>query len=85
MKYSQLRANYCLVALTFLTVALLVVPGCSQRPQWAPKPTGPWADTSLSPDARADLVIISPRRRKGAVRSAARGSGHDGRGRALGV
>jgi beta-glucosidase len=57
MKHSQLRAGYCLSALMFLTVILSVVPGCSQRPQRPPKPTGPWADTSLSPDARADLVI----------------------------
>ena len=57
MKHSQLRAGYCLSALMFLTVILSVVPGCSQRPQRPPKPTGPWADTSLSPDARADLGI----------------------------
>jgi beta-glucosidase len=57
MKHSQLRAGYCLSALMFLTVILSVVPGRTQRPQRPPKPTGPWADTSLSPDARADLVI----------------------------
>ena len=57
MRHSQLRAGYCLSALMFLTVILSVVPGCSQRRQQAPKPTGPWTNTSLSPDERADLVI----------------------------
>jgi beta-glucosidase len=41
----------------FLSVALLAVPGFSQRRQEAPKPSGPWMNTSLSPDERADLVI----------------------------
>ncbi|MGO9339706.1 MAG: beta-glucosidase family protein [Terracidiphilus sp.] len=57
MKHFQLRAGYCFSALTFLSLALLVVPGCSQRPQRPPKPTGPWMNTSLSPDERADLVM----------------------------
>ena len=29
----------------------------AQRRQAAPAPTGPWMNTSLSPDERADLVI----------------------------
>jgi beta-glucosidase len=56
MKHFQLRAECCFSALVFLTLALFVVPGCSQRRQPA-KPTGPWMNTSLSPDERADLVI----------------------------
>ena len=57
MKQFQLRAGYCLSALVFVTIVLSVVPGCSQRRQQPAKPTGPWANTSLSPDERADLVI----------------------------
>jgi beta-glucosidase len=57
MKRFQLRAGYCLSALMFLTVVLSVVPGCSQRRQQSSKPTGPWMNTSLSADERADLVI----------------------------
>ena len=57
MKHSQRRAGYCVSAIMFLSLALLVVPGFSQRRQQAPKPTGPWMDTSLSPDQRADLLI----------------------------
>src|ERR1700722_14516486 len=57
MKHLEFRAGYCLSALMFLTVILSVVPGCSQRRQQPAKPTGPWTNTSLSADERADLVI----------------------------
>jgi beta-glucosidase len=57
MKHFQFRAGFCLSALMFLIVVLSVVPGCSQRRQQPAKPTGPWINTSLSPDERADLVI----------------------------
>ena len=57
MKHFQVRAGYCLSALIFLTVVLSVVPGRSQRRQQPSKPTGPWMNTSLSADERADLVI----------------------------
>jgi beta-glucosidase len=41
-----------------LALALLFVHfSFAQRPQAAPPPTGPWMNTSLSPDQRADLVL----------------------------
>ena len=33
------------------------VPSLAQRPQPKPRPTGPWMNSSLSPDERADLVV----------------------------
>jgi beta-glucosidase len=57
MKHFPLRAGFSIPALMLLAVAMLTVPGFSQRRQQPPKPTGPWMDTSLSPDQRADLVI----------------------------
>jgi beta-glucosidase len=47
----------CIPVLMFLTFAMMVVPGFSQRRPQAAKPTGPWMNTSLSADERADLVI----------------------------
>ena len=41
----------------FLSLSLLAIAGFSQRRPQAPKPNGPWMNTSLSPDERADLVI----------------------------
>jgi beta-glucosidase len=43
--------------MTLCAVATLTVPGVAQRRQGQSKPTGPWMNTSLSPDERADLVI----------------------------
>jgi beta-glucosidase len=57
MKYFQLRAGFRVPVLLCLSVTLLAVPALAQRRQQAPKPTGPWMDTSLSPDQRADLLI----------------------------
>ena len=57
MKLSQFCAGVSRPALLLLTVAVLIVPGYSQRRSQPAKPTGPWMDTSLSPDERADLVI----------------------------
>ena len=57
MKHFQLRAGYLFSVLVCMTVGLFVVPGCSQRRHQPTKSTGPWADASLSPDERADLVI----------------------------
>ena len=58
MKQSLLRSGFRISALAFLTFSLLSVSGISQRRQpQPPKPTGPWANTALSPDERADLVI----------------------------
>src|SRR5271170_7569178 len=49
-------------SLSLLLFACLAIPGYSQGPghargQMPPKPSGPWLDPSLSPDARADLVL----------------------------
>src|ERR1700678_2125787 len=57
MKYSDVRAGLYTAALVLLSVAVLEVPGRAQRHSQPAKPTGPWADTSLSPDQRADLVL----------------------------
>jgi len=57
MKYFSMRAAAGLPSLLLASAVLLAVPGYSQRKPVPPKPTGPWADTSLSPDQRADLVI----------------------------
>ena len=58
MNCSSRRAAFGTSGLVFLLLACLAMPGYSQsygRP--APKSTGPWMDTSLSPDARAALVL----------------------------
>src|SRR3984957_13401662 len=57
MRQPDLRIGLRIRVLVFLFVALLVVPGFAQRPGQPAKPTGPWMNTSLSPDERADLVI----------------------------
>jgi len=57
MKHSQFRVGFCILALVFLFTVVLVAPGFSQRGQQSTKPAGPWMDTSLSPDQRADLVL----------------------------
>ena len=53
MKSSLRRGGIGVAALTLIFA--LPFPGFSQRPQ--PRPTGPWMNTSLSPDQRADLVM----------------------------
>ena len=57
MMYSRLRTGIAFQSLPLLLAALLTAPGISQRPQQPPKASGPWMNTSLSPDERADLVI----------------------------
>src|SRR5271170_8053571 len=57
MKQSQLRTGFRIPVLISMSVTLLAVAAFSQRPHQAPKPTGPWMDTSLSLDQRADLLI----------------------------
>jgi beta-glucosidase len=57
MKDLQFRDGFYFQALMLLSIAIFVAPGFSQRPMQPPKPTGPWMNTSLSPDERADLVI----------------------------
>jgi beta-glucosidase len=57
MKRSLRRAVSEISAIVFLSLFCMAVPGLSQHRQQPPKPTGPWMNTSLSPDARADLVM----------------------------
>jgi len=54
MKRTALHAGVS--AILFLSFACLTHLGVSQPPQ-KPHPTGPWMNTSLSPDERADLVV----------------------------
>ena len=57
MKRLQLRGGFLHFALAFLLLSILPVGCFSQRRQQPPKPTGPWMNTSLTPDERADLVL----------------------------
>jgi beta-glucosidase len=57
MKHFLVRAGSFAPALLLLSVAVFVVPGFAQRRPQPAKPNGPWTNTSLSPDERADLVI----------------------------
>ena len=57
MKHFLVSAGSFAPALLLLSVAVLVVPGFAQRRPQPAKPNGPWTNTSLSPDERADLVI----------------------------
>jgi beta-glucosidase len=43
--------------MTLCALATISISGVAQRPQGQHKPTGPWMNTSLSPDERADLVM----------------------------
>ncbi len=52
MKLSH-PASIGFIAMTLAFSAL----AAAQRPRPTPPPTGPWANTSLSPDERADLVL----------------------------
>jgi beta-glucosidase len=56
MKLSLRRIEARIAALVFFALLAPVAPGFAQ-PQGHAKPTGPWMNTSLSPDERADLVI----------------------------
>ena len=57
MKHTALRAGLGTPAILFLCLASFAQVSAAQRPQAKPHPTGPWMNTSLSPDERADLVI----------------------------
>ena len=56
MKLSLRRSAFAISAFSFLALLCLSVSGFSQHRQQPPAPTGPWMNTSLSPDERADLV-----------------------------
>ena len=57
MRYSLRRTGLRISAVAFLFVFCMAVAGMAQRRHEAPKPTGPWMNTALSPDERADLVL----------------------------
>jgi beta-glucosidase len=57
MKYSLRRTGLRTPAIAILFLASLAVSGFSQRRHEPPKPTGPWMNTALSADERADLVL----------------------------
>ena len=56
MKYSSCRAVLGISAIMFLSLSHLSASGFSQQ-QKVPKAEGPWMNTNLSPDERADLVM----------------------------
>ncbi len=51
------RFLFRLLALLILGIVCLTGQSLAQHQQQAPAPTGPWMNTSLSPDERADLVM----------------------------
>ncbi len=57
MNGSPLRSGMNISAILLLCIACMAIPSLAQRPQPRPHPTGPWMNTSLTPDERADLVI----------------------------
>ena len=57
MNHLSLRGGIQIFAPAFLLLFLLPAGCFSQRRQTPPKPTGPWMNTTLSPDERANLVI----------------------------
>ena len=52
-----LRGGFRLAAFVLFSLSFFSLPSCSQRRQPPTKPTGPFMNTSLSPDERADLVL----------------------------
>jgi beta-glucosidase len=56
MKYPLRRKCAAVSAFAFLSFVLLAIPSFAQR-RAVSTPTGPWMNTSLSPDERADLVM----------------------------
>jgi beta-glucosidase len=53
----QSRFRFPSLALLILAIVCLTGLSFAQRQPQAPAPTGPWMNTSLSPDERADLVL----------------------------
>ena len=56
MNQTPVRSGIRIPAMLLLCFACVAMTSFAQRPQPKPKPTGPWMNTSLSPDERADLV-----------------------------
>lgn len=57
MKHTRSISPLGIASLLFVTFVSMAGSGVAQRHQPAPTPTGPWMNTSLSPDERADLVL----------------------------
>ena len=57
MKHFLRGTGAAVSACALLSIFCLSVAGSAQRRQAPPAPTGPWMNTSLSPDERADLVL----------------------------
>jgi beta-glucosidase len=57
MRYCLGRVRLGVAALLFSSLVFTSGASSAQRPQQPPPPTGPWMNTSLSPDERADLVL----------------------------
>jgi len=57
MKTSLRRAAQKYAAVAFLSLFLLPVSSLAQQPSVDTQDRGPWANASLSPDQRADLVL----------------------------
>ena len=57
MKHAPLLAGLRATAAFLVCLACAATPGLAQRRQQPARPNGPWMNTSLSPDERADLVM----------------------------
>src|SRR5580692_1507966 len=57
MNLTPPRAGVKIPAMLLLCFACIALSGLAQRRQQLSTPTGPWMNSSLSPDERADLVI----------------------------
>jgi beta-glucosidase len=57
MKSRSYRSGLCISAVMFLLLAGVAGSAFAQHRHAPPQPTGPWMNTGLSPDERADLVL----------------------------
>jgi len=57
MNQTPVRSGIRIPAMLLLCFACMAMLSLAQRPQPKPKTTGPWMNSSLSPDERADLVM----------------------------
>jgi beta-glucosidase len=57
MKHTLRHAGLGTLVLALTTLFCLALPGTAQRRQRPSTPSGPWMNTNLSPDERADLVL----------------------------
>ncbi len=57
MRSMKRLVHLALPAAALCSLMVVGLPGVAQRPQAPPSPPGPWMNTSLSPDERANLVL----------------------------